>query len=124
MNWQQLRSTFNSHKRIETLIHVLSVAERRQRRRLLVRDIIRRERGSKRRRGHFNHTRERQHKTLLLFMRSFFLFIMLTLSITTGLIAFHINPRYAAPLLFIYQLLILMFILFKPRKRQWIKNAK
>jgi len=117
MNWQQLRSTFYFYKRIETLIHLLHVAERRQRRRLLVRGIIRRERRSHHRRVHFNDDRDRRHRTLLLFMRVIFLFILLTISIATGLIAFHIHHRYAALLLFVYQLLILTFILFKPRKR-------
>jgi hypothetical protein len=124
MNWQQLRSTFNAHNRMETLIHMLSLAERRQRRRLLVRGIIRQDHRSRRRRVHFNNNnRDGRRRRLLLFIRIVFFFILLTISIATGLLTFHIHPRYAAPLLFIYQLIILTFILSKPRKRQWIGSV-
>lgn len=124
MDWQQLHKAFHSHKRIETLIHFLNVAERRQRRRLLVRGIIRREHRSHRRRVHFrDNNHDTRRRRLLIFMRAVFIFILLTISIATGLIAFHIHPRYAAPLLFVYQLLILVLILFKPRKRQWVRSV-
>jgi hypothetical protein len=121
---QLLNGAFNAHKRIETLIHMLSVAEMRQRRRLLVLGIIRRERRSRRGRVHFkdNHRGAHQRKQLI-FMRVVFLFILLTISTATALIAFHVHPRYAAPLMFIYQLLILTFVLVNPGRRQWGRSV-
>lgn len=118
MDWQQLYSAFDSHRRIKFFIHVLSDAERRQRKVVLVRGIIRRERRSRRRRVHFfNDCRDVRRRRLQTFMRVLFLFILLTISIATALIVFHIHPRYAAPLLFAYELLTLAFIVLKPRKR-------
>lgn len=124
MDRQRLHNAFNVHKRIEFFLHMLSLAERRQRRRLLVRGIIRRERHSRRRRVHFSKdSGDARRRRLLLFVRTVFLFILLTISIATALIAFHIHPRYAAPLLFVYQLLILTFVLVRPRNRRWGRSV-
>jgi hypothetical protein len=97
---------------MEILFHMLS-AERRPRR-LLVRGVIRRARPSRR-----NTPRRRQQA----FIRVLFLFILLTVSITTALVSFHIHPRYAAPLLSIYTLMFFGIMLINPGKRQRIRSV-
>lgn len=76
------------------------------RRRLLVRGIIRRVNRPR---------REMPRGGKQTFMRVFFLFVLLTISITTALLAWHIHPRYAAPMLLAYELIILAFILVRPK---------
>lgn len=89
-----------------------------------MRGIIRRERRSRRRRIHFKDNHRGSHpRKQLIFIRVVFLFILITISTATALIVFHVHARYAAPLMFIYQLLILTFVLVNPGKRQWGRSV-
>jgi hypothetical protein len=110
---EQPHNIYVIHRQLENLSHWLASREEGARR-LLVRGIIRRERRSRR------TARRKGQQT---FMRIFYLFNLLTISITTALLAWHIHPRYAAPLLFAYELLIFVFILMRPRRRQWMRSV-
>lgn len=123
MNWNQLYTTATPQERDEMLLLMLQTLEARQQRLILARGRLLRERRHAQR-LHYLHDRrtprpQRLTRTLL---RSITLFIAITVSITTWLIAAHIPPMYGAPLLFGYDLLLLTILVLKPYKRMSLSS--
>jgi len=118
MNWKQLYTTATPQEREEILLTMFRTIAARQQRLILARGRLLRER-RRAARLHFIHDRRTplaQRFTLGL-LRSMIVFIAVTLSVATWLIAAHIPPMYGAPLLFGYDLLLLAILLFKPYRR-------
>ena len=123
MNWNQLYTTATPEEREEILLLMLQTLEARQQRLVLARGRLVRER-RRAQRLHYLHDRRtpRPRRITRNLLRSLTLFIALTVSITTWLIAAHIPPMYGAPLLLGYDLLLLTILLRTPTRKQWILN--
>ena len=115
MNWKQLHTTTTPSERVELILHMLSVIETRQRRWLWARGRLVRERRRKRH-AHFIHDRRsRSAGSRVIWLA--FSFILSTLSLAVWLVSLHIPPAYAAPLLFVYNIILLSILLAKPYRR-------
>jgi hypothetical protein len=115
MNWKQLHR--HARKREEILIMMLQL-EARQQRIILARGRLLRER---RRAARLHFIRDRRippvTRTTRNLLRTLTMFILSTISITVFLVSANIQPRYGAPLLFCYDLLLIAMLLIKPTQR-------
>lgn len=117
MEWKNLYTTATPAEREEILIAMLQAIEARQQRLILARGRLVRNR----RRAIIAHfigdRRLAPRPTRSRVIQFTFIFILTTLSLTTWLIAAHIQPMYGAPLLFGYDLLLIALLLIKPTQR-------
>jgi hypothetical protein len=115
MNWQQLYTASTPAEREEILILMLQTIEAHQQRLILARGRLVRNRRQKLI-AHFLGDRRLAPRPTHI-TQFIFLFILATLSVSTWLIASHIQPMYAAPLIFGYNLLLLAILTYKPHRR-------
>lgn len=118
MNWKQLYTTATPAEREEILILMLQTIEAREQRLILARGRLLRER---RRAARLHFVRDRRvppvTRATRNLLRTLTMFILSTISITVFLISARIEPRYGAPLLFGYDLLLIALLLIKPTQR-------
>jgi len=122
MNWNQLYTAATPAEREEILIAMLQAIETRQQRLIFARGrLLRNQRHATI--AHFiGDRRLAPHPTRSRLTQLMFIFILATLSVTTWLIAAHIQPAYGAPLVFGYNLVLIAILLIKPSRRQLVAN--
>lgn len=117
MNWQQLYTTATPLEREQLLLLMLRTVDAHQRRLIFARGRLHRERRRMQLAHFIGDRRLAPRPTTSWVIRLSFIFIITTLSLTTWLVAAHIQPNYGAPLLFGYNLLLIAVLSIKPNRQ-------
>lgn len=116
MNWSQIYNSLTPEERIEAAIIILQTIEARQSKLVLAKGRLLRERRRALLNAHYINNRRRIPSVRSTLYRSAFIFTLLTASIGVWLVAFHIPPSYAAPLMFLHLAALSAILLIKPYK--------